>query len=411
MGYVGLPLITRLSKNFNVVGYDINKKRIKQLQNGYDVTKEVKIKNRSKIRFTFNKNDLINTDIFIVTVPTPVKKNNLPDLTLLRRACILVAGIIKKKSIIVFESTVYPGCTEEFCAPIIEKNSKFKFNKDFFLGYSPERINPGKTNHKIDKIIKLVSGSTPSVTKIINNIYKKIIPAGTYVTKNIKIAEAAKVIENTQRDINIAFVNELSMIFDKLNINTNEVLEAAATKWNFNTFYPGLVGGHCIGVDPYYLSYKAKSVGVKPNMVLAGRKVNDYLPIYIFRKIKSELIKLNKKISNCKVLILGATFKENCPDFRNSKTIDIIHKLNGDDIFYKFFDPYYSKDVKINERIKSNFIDIKKNNEKFDIILITVAHDFFRNFGIKKIKKKLVDKGKIFDLKSLFNKKTTHFRL
>ena len=318
---------------------------------------------------------------------------------------------MKKKSTIIFESTVYPGCTEEYCAPIIEKYSKFKFNKEFFLGYSPERINPGKTNYKIDKIVKIVSGSKPSVAKIINNIYKKIIPAGTYVTKNIKIAEAAKVIENTQRDINIAFINELSMILNRLNIDTNEVLEAAKTKWNFNIYYPGLVGGHCIGIDPYYLSYKAKSVGIKPNMALAGRKVNNYLPTYIFHKVKNELIKLNKKISNCKVLILGATFKENCPDFRNSKTIDIMRKLNKDDIFYKFFDPYYSNDVKIDSDIKLKFTDIKKNNEKFDIILISVAHDFFKKIGIKKIKKKLANEGKIFDLKSLFEKKHSHFRL
>ena len=388
MGYVGLPLINELSKKFNVVGFDIDKKRIKQLQNGNDLNEEVKFENKKKkIKFTFEINNLINTDIFIIAVPTPVKKDNSPDLTFLKKACILVARIMKKKSIIIFESTVYPGCTEEYCAPIIEKYSKFKFNKEFFLGYSPERINPGKTNYKIDKIVKIVSGSTPSAAKIINNIYKKIIPAGTYVTNNIKIAEAAKVIENTQRDINIAFINELSMILNRLNIDTNEVLEAAKTKWNFNIYYPGLVGGHCIGIDPYYLSYKAKSVGIKPNMALAGRKVNNYLPTYVFHKVKNELMKLNKKISNCKVLILGATFKENCPDFRNSKTIDIMKKLNKDDIIYKFFDPYYSNGVKIDNDIKLKFTDIKKNNEKFDIILISVAHDFFKKIGIKKLKK------------------------
>ena len=328
LGYVGLPLILAFSKKHKVVGYDINKERIKNLNKGIDPTGEVQNKLiKKKIFFSNKKNYLKDCDIFIIAVPTPVNKKNIPDLGNLKKACILVSKIIKKNAIIIFESTVYPGCTEEYCMPIIEKYSKYKYNKEFYLGYSPERINPGNNKMKIENIIKVTSGSNYEVAKIINNLYKSIIPAGTYLCSSIKIAEAAKVIENTQRDLNIAFMNELSIIFNKLNIETSEVLKAAETKWNFNKYYPGLVGGHCIGVDPYYLSYKSKSIGLKPNMILSGRHINNYMPTFIFNKITEQLLNQNKSLDKSKILVLGATFKENCSDFRNSKVFDILDKF------------------------------------------------------------------------------------
>ncbi len=413
MGYVGLPLASAFSKKFKVLGYDVDKNRISQLKAGIDITSEIKNlkKNNKNLQFYYDIKHLKNCKIFVVTVPTPVKKNNEPDLSNLKKACKTLATVISKKSIIVFESTVYPGCTEEFCMPIIQKYSKLKYNKDFYLGYSPERINPGESKKKLENIIKITSGSTVGVSNIINNLYKKIISAGTFKASSIKIAEAAKVIENTQRDINIAFVNELSILFNKMGLDTTEVLEAAGTKWNFNKYYPGLVGGHCIGVDPYYLAYKAKKLGLKSRIILAGRKLNNEMATYVFAKIVNQLDKIKKKYHESNILILGATFKENCGDFRNSKVFDIMKKLDEKKINYSVVDPYFSKELKINPKLKKNFSKFQHIHKKFDIILVSVGHKYFKQLGIRKLKNKLSSKGKIFDLKSIFNKKNTSFRL
>ena len=413
MGYVGLPLASAFSRKFKVLGYDVDKNRISQLKAGIDITSEIKNlkKNNKNLQFYYDIKHLKNCKIFVVTVPTPVKKNNEPDLSNLKKACKTLATVISKKSIIVFESTVYPGCTEEFCMPIIQKYSKLKYNKDFYLGYSPERINPGESKKKLDNIIKITSGSTVGVSNIINNLYKKIISAGTFKASSIKIAEAAKVIENSQRDINIAFVNELSILFNKMGLDTTEVLEAAGTKWNFNKYYPGLVGGHCIGVDPYYLAYKAKKLGIKSKIILAGRKLNNEMATYVFAKIVNQLDKIKKKYHDSNVLILGATFKENCGDFRNSKVFDIMKKLDEKKINYSVVDPYFSKELKIKPKLKKNFSKFQHIHKKFDIILVSVGHKYFKQLGIRKLKNKLSSKGKIFDLKSIFNKKNTSFRL
>ena len=413
MGYVGLPLSIAFSKKYSVVGYDININRINELNSGIDTTNEVKKfkKNYKNLLFSNEKSCLKDRNIFIVTVPTPVDKKNLPDLRNLSNACKLISEYLKQNSIVIFESTVYPGCTEEFCKSILEKYSNLKLNKDFYLGYSPERINPGRSKKKINDIIKITSGSNYKSAKIIDRLYKNIIPAGTIMVSSIKVAEAAKVIENTQRDINIAFMNELSMFFDKLGLDTSEVLSAAETKWNFNKYYPGLVGGHCIGVDPYYLSFKSKLLGFKTNMILAGRKLNNRMTEYVFKKMMKTLSISKKKKINKKVLILGATFKENCPDFRNSKVFDIMRKLKQSRIFFKVYDPYFTISSKLKLDFKEKFFEFGDINDKFDIILVAIGHDKFKRIGIKKLKKMLSANGKIFDLKSIYKKKETFFRL
>ena len=413
MGYVGLPLSIAFSKKYSVVGYDININRINELNSGIDTTNEVKKfkKNYKNLLFSNEKSCLKDRNIFIVTVPTPVDKKNLPDLRNLSNACKLISEYLKQNSIVIFESTVYPGCTEEFCKSILEKYSNLKLNKDFYLGYSPERINPGRSKKKINDIIKITSGSNYKSAKIIDRLYKNIIPAGTIMVSSIKVAEAAKVIENTQRDLNIAFMNELSMFFDKLGLDTSEVLSAAETKWNFNKYYPGLVGGHCIGVDPYYLSFKSKLLGFKTSMILAGRKLNNRMTEYVFKKMMKTLSISKKKIINKKVLILGATFKENCPDFRNSKVFDIMRKLKQSRIFFKVYDPYFTISSKLKLDFKEKFFEFVDIKDKFDIILVAIGHDKFKRIGIKKLKKMLSANGKIFDLKSIYKKKETFFRL
>ena len=413
MGYVGLPLSIAFSKKYSVVGYDININRINELNSGIDTTNEVKKfkKNYKNLLFSNEKSCLKDRNIFIVTVPTPVDKKNLPDLRNLSNACKLISEYLKQNSIVIFESTVYPGCTEEFCKSILEKYSNLKLNKDFYLGYSPERINPGRSKKKINDIIKITSGSNYKSAKIIDRLYKNIIPAGTIMVSSIKVAEAAKVIENTQRDLNIAFMNELSMFFDKLGLDTSEVLSAAETKWNFNKYYPGLVGGHCIGVDPYYLSFKSKLLGFKTSMILAGRKLNNRMTEYVFKKMMKTLSISKKKKINKKVLILGATFKENCPDFRNSKVFDIMRKLKQSRIFFKVYDPYFTISSKLKLDFKEKFFEFEDINDKFDIILVAIGHDKFKRIGIKKLNKMLSANGKIFDLKSIYKKKETFFRL
>ncbi len=396
LGYVGQPLLIELSNYFSVIGFDLNNKKI-------DKINRLKISKLNKISVYDNIKRLQKCNIFIVCVPTPIYSNKKPNLSFLQKACEQISTIIKKNDIIIFESTVYPGTTEDYCVPIIESNSDLKYNKDFFCGYSPERINPGDKKYSLKNIKKITSGSNKKTLNIVNFIYKTIIKAGIFPVLNIKIAEAAKVIENSQRDINIAFVNELSIIFKKMNININEVLEAAETKWNFLNFKPGLVGGHCIGVDPYYLSYISRKYGYTPKVILSGRNTNDSMPKFYVNSIYEKLnINKSKRYSK-KILILGLTFKENIDDVRNSKVINIIRLLNKNFGYIDVYDPY----VKIfnKKNIKFNLVNYPKKNY-YDIILLTVAHNEFINLGIRNIIKFKKNKGTIFDIKNTFKKNT-----
>ena len=411
IGYVGLPLAISLAKFFYVNAYDLDKNRIIGLKKNYDITNEFssnEIKKAKSINFTSNEKDLINTNIFFITVPTPITKNNKPDLRNLIQATKLVSRNLKKKSIIVYESTVFPGCTEEVCLPIIEKISKLKLNKDFYLGYSPERIDPGKSKYKLKNTVKVIGASNKHSLQKLNKIYKKIC-LRTHLTDNIKIAEAAKIIENTQRDLNIALINELSIIFKKMNINMNKILDAASTKWNFIKFKPGLVGGHCIGVDPYYLTHKSKELKYNPKVILSGRKINDNMGVYVAQKLIQLLKKRKKKLDKCRILILGAAFKENCADIRNSRIFDTVKYLEKKGSKVYVYDPL----------IPSNFLKKKTNNilERFktrsfyDAVIISVGHEIFLNMGIQKIKKSIKQDGLILDLKSVFPTKDTDWQL
>ena len=410
LGYVGLPLSIEFSKHFKTVGFDIDKKRINQLKDFNDINNEIslaEIKNKKKLTFSSNIEDIKKCNTFIITVPTPVDKKNKPDLKNIFKSCLIIGKILKKKDLIIFESTVYPGLTEEVCIPKIEKYSKLKINKDFYCGYSPERINPGDKKRTLSKIIKITSGSNLIASKIVDNLYKKIIKAGTFNVSSIKVAEASKVIENTQRDLNVAFVNELSMIFSKMNIDTEEVLDAANTKWNFQKFTPGLVGGHCIGVDPYYLTYKAKRLGLKPKIILSGRKVNNNMSKFITKKINNN-IKLKKNI-NSRILIMGITFKENCSDIRNTKVIDLYNQLSKTNNIVDVYDPTVNK-IEVKKVYNLKLMNILKKNY-YDAIVISVAHNLFRNIGFKKIRSYGKKKCLIFDLKYLFDKRNDVIRL
>tara|TARA_Y100000389_G_C17467230_1_gene526764 strand:- start:2853 stop:4106 length:1254 start_codon:yes stop_codon:yes gene_type:complete len=404
LGYVGLPLAYEFSKYFKVVGFDINKNRVKELKKNFDENNEFtfqKLKN-SKVKYTFNPNDLNICNIFIVTVPTPILKNKNPDLKPLINSSSLVAKYLKKNSIVIYESTVFPGCTEEVCVPILNKYSGLKYNVDYFCGYSPERINFGDKKHTLTTIKKITSGSNLKTANIVNKLYSKIISAGTYKAKNIKVAETAKAIENTQRDLNIALVNEFAMIFDKLNIKTKDVLNAALTKWNFLDFKPGLVGGHCIGVDPYYLTYKSKKIGYNPKLILRGREINDEIPKYISNKISRKIKK------NSRILFLGATFKSNIPDYRNSKAISLyklLIKKNKVDIFDPLIDAakfFKDEKIKMIKKIKKNY---------YDIVIISVQHNKIKKMGIKKIfsfgKKNFL----FFDIFDLFQSKNNQWSI
>ena len=407
LGYVGLPLALEFGKKFKTLGFDINKNRIGELNNSLDSTNETKASDfldAAQLRFTSSYKAINNFDIFIVTVPTPVDASNKPDLTPLESACILIGPYLKKNSIVIFESTVFPGCTEEFCVPILERLSGLKFNKSFFCGYSPERINPGDKNRGLKDIIKVTSGSNKKTAKYIDWLYNKIIDAGTFPASSIKVAEAAKVIENTQRDINIALMNELSIIFEKMNINTYDVLRASGSKWNFLDFYPGLVGGHCIGVDPYYLTYKAESLGYHPEVILAGRRINDAFSGYVANRIIKLLGIQGKKFNSINSLVLGATFKENCPDIRNSKVFDLLDHLNDFGVQSDLVDPLASKsDVKTvyNYKLNRNI----PRNKKYDLVILAVSHDKFKLFDENSfIKKYLHTDAIIFDMKGFFKK-------
>ena len=404
LGYVGLPLAVEFGRKFQTIGYDLNESRIQELNQGFDYTGEIskrKFQSSIKLRLTSKLEDLKICNIYIVSVPTPIDSKKQPDLSLLLRATKSIGSILKKKDIVIYESTVYPGCTEEDCVPVLEKKSGLKYNKDFYCGYSPERINPGDKKRTLTKIVKITSGSNPDIATQIDKLYSSIIPAGTYKASSIKVAEAAKVIENCQRDINISFMNELSVIFNKMNLDTNEVLEAAGTKWNFLKFKPGLVGGHCIGVDPYYLTYKAKKLGYDSKIINSGRELNDNFPNFIYGNIQ-------KNIKNKKILVLGVTFKENCPDIRNSKVFDILNKLKKDNFEIDIYDPYASKDEVFRE-YKVKLLDYNEIKEKYyNCILIAVAHTQFVNLNLSEYSKN--KDTLIYDLKGIYNNKN-HMRL
>ena len=405
LGYVGLPLALAFGEKFNTIGFDINKNRIRELQSKNDsnlLSNKKSFSRSKKLKFSSNTHDLGNANIFIITVPTPVNKNKTPDLRYLRSASKTVANNLKKNDLVIYESTVYPGLTEEECIPVLEKYSKLELNKDFFVGYSPERISPGD-GKELKNISKVVSGSNLRSTNIVYNLYKKIIKAEVYKATSIKVAEASKVIENSQRDINISFMNEISLICSRLGINTSEVLEAANTKWNFLNFKPGLVGGHCISVDPYYLSYKAKKLKYSPKVILSGRNINDQMGYYVANILLKKLKKKNLKLSECVVGILGVTYKENCNDLRESKVLDIIKVLQKAKVKLKVYDPIVnSKDF---NKYYPN-LKIKKINQKLDALIVAVSHKEFLRLNYTKIKNILKNENSIvMDIKSIFNDK------
>lgn len=399
LGYVGMPLAVAFALKVDVIGFDVNQEKIEQYKLGNDITNEVgndRLK-ASRVYFTYNEKDLRNAKFHIVAVPTPVNDDKTPDLTPVISASQIVGRNLTKGSIVVFESTVYPGVTEEVCMPILEKESGLKCGVDFKIGYSPERINPGDKVHTIDKIIKIVSGMDEETLELVAKVYEIIIEAGVYRAESIKVAEAAKVIENSQRDINIAFVNELSMIFDKMGIDTRAVLDAAGTKWNFLKFHPGLVGGHCIGVDPYYLTYRAQQLGYDSQVIMAGRKLNDGMGRYIAETTVKNLIKANKQIKGAKVAVFGVTFKENCPDVRNSKVIDIIRELKEYGIEVITYDPIADKDAVVHE-YDIKLSDLKEIND-VDAIIVAVAHDVFKNLSLDNLEQ--IHRNYSYDLKEI----------
>ena len=401
LGYVGLPLAVEFAKKYEVVGFDIYQKRIDELESAHDRTLELTSEQLKEaiandMKFTCKLENIALCNIFIVTVPTPIDKNRRPDLAPLIKASESIGKVLKKDDIVIYESTVYPGATEEDCVPVLERVSGLTFNKDFFCGYSPERINPGDKKHTVTKILKVTSGSTSEIANKVDDLYASIITAGTHKAPSIKVAEAAKVIENSQRDINIAFVNELAMIFNKLDIDTNAVLEAAGTKWNFLPFKPGLVGGHCIGVDPYYLTHKAQEVGFNPEIILAGRRINDNMGIYAANQVIKLMIKKGHRIEGAKVLILGITFKENCPDIRNSRVIDVINELQEFGCDIDIHDPWADKEEVKKEYNLDLIQNSKLNIQNYNAVVLVVAHDEFKSLHVKKN-----DKQVIYDIKNI----------
>jgi UDP-N-acetyl-D-galactosamine dehydrogenase len=411
LGYVGLPLAVEFGKKYSTIGFDINSRRVQQLNDSIDITNEVdaiELKTAKNLTFTTDSSSLINRNVFIVTVPTPVDSYNNPDLEPICKATATIGKFLKKGSIVIFESTVYPGVTEDICVPILETTSGLKYNEDFFCGYSPERINPGDKKNRLTTIRKITSGSTPEIAILIDQLYGSIITGGTFMASSIKVAEAAKVIENAQRDINIAFMNEIAKIFNQLSIDTLEVLEAAGTKWNFLNFRPGLVGGHCIGVDPYYLAQKAQAVGYYPEIILAGRRVNDGMGEYIATEIVRLLIENSKPIKNSKLLILGITFKENCPDIRNTRVIDIQKSLLRFKINVEIADPYANpKEVKEEYGLELlEWDDVKF--ETFDCVILAVGHHKFHEINVAELKARGCV---IYDVKSFYPKESISARL
>ncbi len=412
LGYVGLPLAVEFGKKVPVIGFDIHQKRIDELNNGQDHTLEVskeEIQQAFKLRYTSSLEDLKDCNFFIVTVPTPIDDFKQPDLTPLIKASTSIGQVLKKGDIVVYESTVYPGATEEVCIPVLEKVSGLNFNQDFFAGYSPERINPGDKLHRVTNILKITSGSTPEVADYVDEIYNLIIEAGTHKAPSIKVAEAAKVIENTQRDVNIALINELALIFNKLNIDTEDVLKAAGTKWNFLPFRPGLVGGHCIGVDPYYLTHKAQSIGLHPEIILAARRLNDRMGEYVATQLIKEMVKQRIQVVGARILVMGLSFKENCPDIRNTKIVDMVKALKEYDLDLDIYDPWVDE----NEvQYEYGLAPIKKlENGLYDAIVIAVAHNQFKTMSGQEFQALGKEKYVLYDLKYILDKTESDLRL
>ncbi|MGP5213759.1 Vi polysaccharide biosynthesis UDP-N-acetylglucosamine C-6 dehydrogenase TviB [Psychrobacter immobilis] len=412
LGYVGLPLAVEFGKHLPVVGFDINAERISALTAGTDHTLEVSNKELAQathLTYSSDINELQDCNFFIVTVPTPIDDYKQPDLTPLIKASEAIGSLLKQDDIVVYESTVYPGATEEVCIPVLEKVSGLTFNQDFYAGYSPERINPGDKEHRVTNILKVTAGSTPEVADFVDEVYNLIITAGTHKAASIKVAEAAKVIENTQRDVNIALINELAVIFNKMGIDTQAVLEAAGTKWNFLSFRPGLVGGHCIGVDPYYLTHKAQAIGYNPEIILAGRRLNDSMGEYVVTQLVKTMIKKRIQVEGAKVLVLGLSFKENCPDVRNTKVIDIVHELEEYNIEVEVYDPWV--DASEAEHEYGIAPISKPSNNQYDGIILAVAHKEFAQMGVSAIRELGRDNHVLYDLKYLFAKDDTDIRL
>jgi UDP-N-acetyl-D-galactosamine dehydrogenase len=411
-GYVGLPLAVEFGKTYTTIGFDINHQRIIDLQSGNDSTLECspeELSEASKLSFTYELSEIATCNIFIVTVPTPIDQYKTPDLSPLIGASKMLGTVVKKGDYVIFESTVYPGATEDDCIPLIEKGSGLILNKDFYAGYSPERINPGDKEHRVTNILKVTSGSTPEAATYIDKLYASIISAGTHKASSIRVAEAAKVIENTQRDVNIALVNELSLIFDKMGIDTLEVLEAAGTKWNFLPFRPGLVGGHCIGVDPYYLTYKAQSIGYHPEIILSGRRINDNMSSHIAEKLLRLMTEKKIQMVDANILVLGLTFKENCPDIRNTKVIDVIKELDNFHANIDIYDPWASNDEVEKEYGISLCQTLNQNH--YDAVLACVGHDQIKAMSVKELKSLCKDNHVIYDVKHIFPKDAVDGRL
>ena len=412
LGYVGLPLAVEFGKKYPTLGFDINSKRIDELKQGHDFTLEVsteELADSALISYSANVDDLKNCNVYIVTVPTPIDNHKQPDLTPLIKASAMLAKVMNKGDIVIYESTVYPGATEEVCLPEIERNCQLVFNKDFFAGYSPERINPGDKEHRVTNILKVTSGSTPEIADFIDSLYKSIITAGTYKASSIQVAEAAKVIENTQRDLNIALINELAVIFNKLNIDTEEVLKAAGTKWNFLPFRPGLVGGHCIGVDPYYLTHKAQAIGYNPEVILAGRRINDSMGEYVVSQLVKTMLKRKLPVNGANVLVMGLTFKENCPDVRNTKIVDIVTELGEFDVNVDVYEPWVNPEEAKHE-YDIDLISAPKQAH-YDAVIFAVAHHQFKALSADEIKAMMKEEHVIYDLKYMLDKELADIRL
>jgi UDP-N-acetyl-D-galactosamine dehydrogenase len=403
LGYVGLPLAVEFGKRYKTIGFDIKEARVAELKSGHDSTLEAdaaELKSAKKLSYTHRVEDIAECNFYIVTVPTPVDKYNRPDLRPIEGASNLLGKVLKKGDIVVYESTVYPGCTEEIAVPILERVSGLKFNRDFFCGYSPERINPGDKQHRLTTIKKITAGSTPEVATYVDKVYGSIITAGTHKASSIAVAEAAKVIENTQRDVNIALINELALIFNRLGIDTEEVLLAAGTKWNFLPFRPGLVGGHCIGVDPYYLTHKAQEIGYHPEMILSGRRINDNMSLYVAERVAQLMVKKRIHVNGAKILVMGLTFKENCPDLRNSKVADVVRELGKYGAQVDVYDPWVDADEAEHEY---GIRPIKKPAQgEYDAVVMAVAHSQFRKLGLKKVRAFAKKKHVLFDIKYVF---------
>jgi len=412
LGYVGLPLAVEFGKKYSTIGFDINSRRIKELMSGKDSTLEVEpkeLRNSTNLQYTSELDRIGECDVYIITVPTPIDEYKQPDLVPLKSASEIVGKVLNKGNVVIYESTVYPGATEEVCVPILEQKSGLIFNHDFFAGYSPERINPGDKDHRVTTIKKVTSGSTPEIADFVDQLYGTIITAGTHKASSIKVAEAAKVIENTQRDVNIALINELSLIFNRLGIDTQAVLEAAGSKWNFLPFRPGLVGGHCIGVDPYYLTHKAQAIGYQPEVILAGRRINDSMGKYVANQVVKLMVQHGIPVANSNILIMGLTFKENCPDLRNTRVVDIIDELNSYNAKVDVYDPWVD-----HEEAKLEYgIDVidHLDGEKYDAIILAVAHKQFAEMGVEQIRKSARKEHILYDIKHLLPKDLVDGRL